>query len=32
MHDSLANMAMNLNFIYLNSNFVDRSFLLLNKK
>ena len=32
MHDSLGNMAMNLNFIYLHRNFVNRSFLLLNKK
>ena len=32
MHDSSANMAVNLNFIYLHRNFVDRSFLLLNKK
>ena len=32
MHDSSGNMAMNLNFIYLHRNFVNRSFLLLNKK
>ena len=30
MHDSLGNMAMNLNLIYLHRNFVNRSFLLLN--
>ena len=32
MHDSSGNMAVNLNFIYLHRNFVNRSFLLLNKK
>ena len=29
--DSSGNMAVNLNFIYLHRNFVNRSFLLLNK-
>ena len=32
MHDLSGNMAVNLNFIYLHRNFVNRSFLLLNKK
>ena len=32
MHDSLGNMAVNLNFIYLLRNFVNRSFVLLYKK
>ena len=31
MHDSSGNMALNLNFIYLHRNFVNRSFVLLNK-
>ena len=32
MHDSSGNMAVNLNFIYLHRYFVNRSFVLLNKK
>ena len=32
MHDPSCNMAVNLNFIYLHRNFVNRSFVLFNKK